>query len=97
MFAKWVDLYRGYDEDRYEELCALLIRYDVPHRKQVARPDSKIAALSTVASRFGSYNLEKELTRTEQAPKLYVLRVKERDLRKLRAAEDAALREERSE
>ncbi len=97
MFTKWIDLYRGNDRRGYEELCSLLVRYDVPHRKQVAQPDSKIAVLSTVASRYGSYNLEKELTRTEQSQKLYVLRVKKQDLQKLRKSEDAALLEERSE
>ena len=97
MFAKWVDLYRGYDERRYEELCALLIRYDVPHRKQVARPDSKVAAMygsagtlpGTPNTRAGYINLssfcaEKELERTEKAQKLYILRIKAKDLVRVR-------------
>ncbi len=93
MFAKWVDLYRGYDERRYEELCSLLVRYDVPHRKQVARPDSKVAAMygsagtlpGTPNTRAGYINLssfwaEKELERTEKAEKLFILRIKVKDL-----------------
>ena len=99
-FTKWVDLYRGYDEHRYQELCSMLVRWDVPHRKQTARPDSKVAAMygsagslpGTPNTRSGDINpssfwAEAELERTEKAPKLYILRIKEKDVVRVRGYE----------
>ena len=85
MFSKWIDLYRGYDEQRYTELCALLTRYDIKRRAQIARPDSRLAIMAAWGSRFGSFWFEKEAKRDETSQKLYLIRVRSRDEARTRA------------
>ena len=96
MFSKWIDLYRGYDEQRYTELCALLIRYDIKRRTQVARPDSRAAAAQLGSGNmpgtpngrvgFGIYSADtaKDVDRTEAMDKLYVIRIRARDSARVR-------------
>ncbi len=97
LFAKWVDLYRGYDEQRYTELCALLTRWDIRRRTQVARPGSKVAAMYGAAGAYpgtpntrqgyinqSSFWADRELERTEQAGKLYIIRIRQKDSARVR-------------
>ncbi len=92
MFSNYVELYRGNDEHHYEELCALLLQAKIKNRTQIARPDSKVAAMygsagaypGTPNTRYGymnqsSFFAEKELERTETADKLYTIHVREKD------------------
>jgi len=99
MLSKWIDLYRGYDEQRYTELCALLIRYDIKRRTQVARPDSKVAAMYGASGAYpgtpdntrqgyinqSSFWAQEELERTEKADKLYIIRVRTKDHARVQA------------
>ena len=86
MFSKWVDFYRGYDEALWEELNSLLIRYDIPHRKQKATVGGKSAAIfgaggnypGQINSRIGyanpaAFTAGKELEKEEKGDKLYIL------------------------
>ncbi len=76
---KWIEIYRGYDEHHFSELCALLNQEGIKNKTQITQPDSRMAAMATVGSRYGSFWIEKEADRAEQSEKLYLIRVPEED------------------
>ncbi len=96
LFYEYMELYRGYDEHRFDELCALLAGENIKCKTQAARPDSKVAAMygasgaypGTPNTRQGYINqssfwAEKELERTEEADKLYIIRIRTKDYAKV--------------
>ena len=96
LFSEYMELYRGNDEHRFEELCALLAGEHIKTKTQAARPDSKVAAMYGAAGSYpgtpntrqgyinqSSFWAEKELERTEEADKLYIIRIRTKDYAKV--------------
>ena len=76
---KWVEIYRGNDEHHFSELLALLNQKGIKAKSQIMRPDSRMAAMATVGSRYGSFWIGKEADRAEHSEKRYLVRVREKD------------------
>ena len=96
LFYEYMELYRGYDKHRFDELCALLAGENIKCKTQAARPDSKVAAMYGAAGAYpgtpntrqgyinqSSFWAEKELERTEEADKLYIIRIRTKDYAKV--------------